>query len=658
MSKEKSLLKSLNLPDDLQNLDCRDLERLASEIRETLMEIGDKCGGHLASNLGVVELTLALHSVFESPKDKLLWDVSHQTYVHKILTGRLSKMFTIKKKGGLSGFAKITESDHDIFGAGHASTALSAALGMAHARDIQNQDHNVIAIIGDASLSGGMSYEAINNIDKMKGNFICILNDNDMSISPPVGAMASYITDLRTSKVYNKAKEQFERIFNGIPKIGVPLRKKIEKTVERMRNTLIDTKVGVFFEEFGFKYLGPLDGHNIPMVMAALKYAKTHPGPIMIHLITKKGKGHEAAEQDPVKYHGISALKAPSSSTITTNKTYTKVFSEEIIKVAKKNKKVTVITPAMREGSGLVEYEKQFPDRYFDVGIAEEHALTFAAGLSRAGLTPVLAIYSTFLQRGFDQLIHDVCIQKLPMVLAIDRAGLVGPDGPTHHGVFDYSYLNLIPEMTILAPKDGGELRKMLSWAVDSQKIVSIRYGKTETSDTPETTPEIEYAKSEVLEDHPDPTGHYDTLLLAAGSLVAPAKASIQDLKADAHMALINLRFIKPLDEETILNYAQKSTSILILEEGNKPGGIHASILQLIAEKAPKIPSGNIHSISIPDEFADHATIPELHDHYALSPTAIKEKITTLIAKKEVRNRLPKNQQNILSRNQKTPQIL
>ncbi|MEC8677513.1 MAG: 1-deoxy-D-xylulose-5-phosphate synthase, partial [Candidatus Margulisiibacteriota bacterium] len=416
------LLDELNFPDDLKKLTYKELIQLISEIRVRLIDITNTVGGHLASNLGVVELTVAMHTIFNSPDDKFLWDTSHQTYVHKMLTGRLDEMYTIKQYKGLSGFAKIAESDHDCFGAGHASTSLSAAIGVAQARNALNQSHSVVCVLGDGGLSGGMAYEALNNIKELKGNFICVLNDNDMSISPPVGAMANYITSIRTTKVYDELKTKFQRIFDRIPTIGTPLKRRIEKTVKRLRNTLIDVQSGVLFEEFGFKYLGPIDGHDLTAVMASLKYAKDYDGPVMLHIITKKGKGMDVAEDNPIKYHGVSAKKAPSKSNEAKLPTYTQCFGSEIIKVAKENENVHVITPAMREGSGLVEYEKQFPDRYYDVGIAEEHAVTFAAGLARGGVIPVLAIYSTFLQRGFDQLIHDVCLQKLPLILAIDRA--------------------------------------------------------------------------------------------------------------------------------------------------------------------------------------------------------------------------------------------
>ena len=474
----KSLLHTAKFPDDLKTFDLNQLNQLADEIRTELLKIGDKCGGHLASNLGVVELTIVMHTLFESPTDKFLWDTSHQTYVHKMLTGRLDKMYTIRQDHGLSGFAKIKESEHDCFGAGHASTSLSAALGFAHARDIQKQDHHVLAVVGDSGLSGGMAFEALNNTQHLKSNFICVLNDNDMSISHPVGMMSEYMTNVRTSKVYNDVKERFEAIIENIPHIGSPLYDRIEKFVERVRGTILNVKMGVLFEEFGFRYMGPIDGHNIPLLMAALKYAKSYPGPILIHISTKKGKGYNPAENDPVKYHGVSPKKTnatkaseinESQQTVATHpdasKSFSQIFGEEMITLAKSEKNMAVITPAMIGGSGLTEFAKQFPDQLFDVGIAEEHAVTFAAGMSKGGTLPILAIYSTFLQRGYDQVIHDVCLQELPMVFAIDRAGIVGADGATHHGVFDYNYLLPIPNIVILAPKDTVECRQMLRWS-------------------------------------------------------------------------------------------------------------------------------------------------------------------------------------------------
>jgi 1-deoxy-D-xylulose-5-phosphate synthase len=617
------LLDTLHFPTDLKQLSHSELVQLSREIRGRLIDITNTVGGHLASNLGVVELTLALHTLFDSPTDKFLWDTSHQTYVHKMLTGRLHQMYTIKQYKGLSGFSKIAESPHDIFGAGHASTSLSAAIGIAHARNANNDTHNVVCILGDGGLSGGMAYEALNNIKALSGNFICILNDNNMSISPPVGAMANYITSIRATSLYDDAKKKFQRIFDRIPKIGSPLKRRIEKTVERLRNTLLDTKTGVLFEEFGFKYLGPINGHDLLTIMAALRYAKQYNGPIMIHIMTTKGKGLDIAEKNPIKYHGVSAK---SSSPAKKSTTYTECFGDSIIQLAKKNPRIHVITPAMREGSGLVEYEKQFPNRYYDVGIAEEHAVTFAAGLSKGGVIPVLAIYSTFLQRGFDQVIHDVCLQQLPMIFAIDRAGLVGADGPTHHGVFDYSYLLPIPNMVICAPKDGVELDSMLHWASESQNIVSIRYprGAVPVENGTDIAP-IEYGKCQVMI---APTKHrIDVLIIATGTFVWPAVKMAKELMAqsDACIAVVNLRFIKPLDTETLTPLIASAKWVAVIEDGAQIGGVFSYLITKF--RGMEKPLSDFLSFGIPDRFIDHGPVSDLFKEIQLHPDQIKSAI-------------------------------
>ena len=576
-----NLLNTLNFPSDLKQLTQVELISLCKEIRIRLVDITNTVGGHLASNLGVVEISVGLHTIFNSPEDQFLWDTSHQTYVHKMLTGRLKDMYTIKQYKGLSGFAKITESSHDIFGAGHASTSLSAAIGLAQARNAQNKKNAVVCVLGDGGLSGGMCYEALNNIEQLNGNFICILNDNDMSISPPVGAMAKYITSIRTLQIYDDVKDIFTKVFNKIPRIGVPLKRRIEKAVDGTVTTLLDVKAGVLFEEFGFKYLGPIDGHNLTEVMATLKYAKSYNGPILLHMITTKGKGLKNAELNPIKYHGVSAKKTkPNPDThVKKIETYTQCFGSEIIKIANKNTLVHVITPAMREGSGLVEYEKQFPNRYYDVGIAEEHAVTFSAGLSKGGVIPVLAIYSTFLQRGFDQVIHDVCLQKLPMVFAIDRAGLVGADGPTHHGVFDLSYLLMIPNMVVCAPKDGDELKQLLEWACQSNKIVSIRYprGNVPLEDGQKSTP-IHFGDSQLMTEE---FNEIDCLILSIGNFVWPSTELALTLKKDNNIncTVVNCRFIKPLDKKTLEPLIKKSKLIAVIEDGAQIGGAFHYIL-------------------------------------------------------------------------------
>ncbi len=620
------LLDTLNFPNDLKELSHADLLQLCDEIRERLIDITNTVGGHLASNLGVVELTVALHTLFKSPVDKFLWDTSHQTYVHKMLTGRLNQMYTIKQYKGLSGFAKIAESAHDIFGAGHASTSLSAAIGLASARNAKKEDHSVVCVLGDGGLSGGMAYEALNNIRELKGNFICVLNDNDMSISPPVGAMAHYITSIRTTKIYDGMKFKFKRILDRIPRIGTPLKRRIEKTVERLRNTLLDVPTGVLFEEFGFKYLGPINGHDLLSIMAALRYAKKYPGPIMIHIITKKGKGMDVAENNPVKYHGVSAKPKKNAAPKTKRATYTQCFGSEIINIAKEDERIHVITPAMREGSGLVEFEAEFPDRYYDVGIAEEHAVTFAAGLSKGGMTPVLAIYSTFLQRGFDQVIHDVCLQKLSMVFAIDRAGLVGADGPTHHGVFDYSYLLLIPNMVICAPKDGHELKQMLRWATKEDKIISIRYprGEVPIEDGLNNAP-VEFQKSQLMIEPSSET--IDALIIATGNFVWPSVSLANELinECNASICVVNLRFIKPLDKTTLEPLIKKSKLVIVIEDGSKIGGVFHYILNEFNHLNK--PLKEWLSFAIPDRFIDHGPVNDLFKEINLHPEQIKSTI-------------------------------
>jgi len=632
MSDAQSILDSKQFPEDLKDLSQQDLEQLAEEIRHRLLAVSDSIGGHLASNLGIVEITIALHTLFDSPRDKIVFDVSHQCYVHKMLTGRLNDIFTLKQYGGLSGFAKISESPHDAFGAGHASTSISAALGMAEARDILGDDFHSIAIIGDSSLSGGMAYEAINNIARMKKNFICILNDNEMGISPSVGGMSEYITSIRTNLLYNKMREKAERLMSKIPKIGVPLHRKLDKLVDRLRNTLIETKLGVLFEEFGFKYIGPLDGHNITVVMAALKYAKSYDGPIMVHFITKKGKGLEAAEADPVKYHGTSPKPKADAPAAPKRPNYCDVFGEESRAISRENKNVCMITPAMREGSGLVEYEAEFPDRYFDVGIAEEHAVTFAAGQATVGLRPILAIYSTFLQRGFDQLIHDVCLQKLPVVFALDRAGIVGADGPTHHGVFDIAYQLLIPNLNILAPKDGQELRAMLRWSVEADLPTSIRYPRGSIPATDGDLPQdIELGKAQVMFKSPD-LGRYDLTIFALGTMAWDAYHIAQNLvQKGLSVAVINLRFAKPLDEAVILSFAKQSTAVFVMEEGCETGGINSVILQLLTKSLDQMPL--FKAFAIPDEFVEHGPVDQLKKDIGLTPPQMEDEIVKTLKK-------------------------
>ena len=605
--KNNKLLDKLTLPKDLKDLTVDELDQLCADIRDRLIDISDNCGGHLASNLGVVEISVVLHTLFSSPKDKIIFDTSHQSYVHKMLTGRLNQMYTIRKENGLSGFANIFESEHDCFGAGHASTALSAGLGFAHSRDILKQDNSVISIIGDASLSGGMCFEALNNFEKLDSNFICILNDNDMSISRPVGNMSTYMTKLRTSPTYDSARKFFDSVMDNLPK-GGPLKRRIEKGLDCLRDYILDTKVGVIFEEFGFQYLGPIDGHNVPMLMAALKYAKSYDGPILIHTITQKGKGHLPAENDPIKYHGVSPKKKSSTNIEKKPLSNSEFFGNVMIDICNKKDDVVVITPAMIGGSGLTKFAETHPEKLFDVGIAEEHAVTFCAGLSRGGIKPVLAIYSTFLQRGFDQLIHDVCIQKTPMVFALDRAGFAGEDGATHHGVFDYAYMLPIPNLTILAPKDANEINSMLHWAVEQDRVISIRYPKGTVNQRKDIPLNPISLKPEVMIDCNDTA---DYCIIGVGSMAWDCYDAAQQLKSDnIHCSVINLRCIKPLDITFLEPYINKAKHVIVVEEGVKIGGVFSHILQSFAHLNKTL--NHWHHLGIPDQFYDHGSIPSL----------------------------------------------
>ena len=621
-------LDHLTLPKDLAHLSIQQLETLCQEIRERLIQISETCGGHLASNLGVVELTVALHALFNSPIDRLVFDTSHQTYVHKMLTGRLDRMFTIRQDNGLAGFAKIDESEHDQFGAGHASTALSAALGMAVARNIQQATYHVVAIFGDASLSGGMAFEAMNNVECIgKTNFIGILNDNDMSISHPVGTMSDTITRIRTSPTYQDIRHRVDSLLTRLPRIGHPMNQTVDRLIQRLRDIVIPEKVGVIFEEFGFKYIGPIDGHNLPMLIIALRYAKTYPGPVLIHVITKKGKGLPEAENDPIHFHGI----APKTNAPQTKPaTFTSVFGSETEAIMGEHPDLVVITPAMTGGSGLTKVANAFPSRFFDVGIAEEHAVTFAAGIARAGVKPLLAIYSTFLQRGYDQVLHDVCIQDLPVMMALDRAGLVGEDGPTHHGVFDIAYLLPLPNMVLLAPKDGSELKAMMHWAISCPHPVAYRYSKEAIpSDDTGTAAPILMGKAESM-------GRWGTnernhlAILAYGSLVWPSVRAARTLESQHGMTVevINLRFAKPLDWELIRTVAHRSDHVVVAEEGVQKGGLFSEITaQMIAHN-----TAQWHSIAVPDTFITHGKLSTLRTALSMTESGMVSRMLSWLA--------------------------
>lgn len=622
MTKLTNLLDKVNDINDIKKLKLIDLERLAEEIRQFIVKTISQTGGHLASNLGIVELTLALHKVFNSPKDKIIWDVGHQSYVHKIITGRKEEFHTIRQYKGISGFPKRKESIHDIFETGHSSTSISAGLGFAISRDIKGEDYNVICVIGDGAMTAGMAFEALNHAGHLGTKLIVILNDNEMSISQNVGGLSLYLNRIRTAPTYFKMKEDVENILNSIPAIG----KKMFKTAERAKDSLKYFLLpGMIFEELGFKYLGPVDGHNINSLINVLNRAKNFDGPVLIHVITKKGKGYKPAEEDPDKYHSASPFEIETGEFLKKidKPKYSEVFGETLLELAKKDERIVAITAAMPSGTGLDKFKLELKDRFFDVGIAEQHGVTLAAGLAVSGMKPFFAVYSTFLQRGYDQVLHDVCIQNLPVVFAIDRAGLVGNDGETHHGVFDYSYLSHIPNMTIIAPKDMFEFKEMIKFAVNFDKPLAIRYPRGYCCDLSNisTSFTIEYGKGEVL------IKGKEIAIIAVGKMVQYGYEVIKSLKNEnIRPTLVNARFVKPLDSELIAKLADEHSIIITMEDNVKIGGFGSLVNNLLLEINYK---GKVINIGIPDVFIEHGNVDELYDLCDMSV----EKVVKLIKK-------------------------
>ena len=539
------MLEKIQKPNDIKKIPADQLPALAEEIREFIIESLSKTGGHLASNLGVVELTIAMHRVFDLPKDKLIWDVGHQSYTHKILTGRKDGFETLRREGGISGFPKRSESDCDVFDTGHSSTSISAGVGYVRARELKKENYSVVSIIGDGALTGGMAYEALNNAASLKSNFIIVLNDNEMSITENVGGMSSYLSGLRTASAYTDFKMDVTKALNRIPGIGPGMVDAMRKTKSSIKQIIIP---GMLFEDMGLTYLGPVDGHNIPQLIKTFQEAKRFEGPILVHVLTQKGRGYEPAIRHPARFHGAGPFDVKTGLPVgKSNPTYTDVFSTVMRKMGDRRKDVAAVTAAMMTGVGLKRFYNMFPDRCFDVGIAEEHAVTFAAALSLGGITPVVAIYSSFLQRAYDQIMHDVCMQNLHVVFAIDRAGLVGYDGETHHGIFDLSYLGSMPNMTILAPKNLWELSDMIKFAVDYDGPIAVRYPRGEAyTGLKEFRAPICLGKSEVIHEGSR------VALLAVGSMVKMAEEVQKQLKErmDMDAALVNARFVKPIDEE------------------------------------------------------------------------------------------------------------
>ena len=595
------MLEKIQKPNDIKKIPADQLPALAEEIREFIIESLSKTGGHLASNLGVVELTIAMHRVFDLPKDKLIWDVGHQSYTHKILTGRKDGFETLRREGGISGFPKRSESDCDVFDTGHSSTSISAGVGYVRARELKKENYSVVSIIGDGALTGGMAYEALNNAASLKSNFIIVLNDNEMSITENVGGMSSYLSGLRTASAYTGFKMDVTKALNRIPGIGPGMVDAMRKTKSSIKQIIIP---GMLVEDMGLTYLGPVDGHNIPQLIKTFQEAKRFEGPILVHVLTQKGRGYEPAMRHPARFHGAGPFDVKTGLPVgKSNPTYTDVFSTVMRKMGDRRKDVAAVTAAMMTGVGLKRFSNMFPDRCFDVGIAEEHAVTFAAALSLGGITPVVAIYSSFLQRAYDQIMHDVCMQNLHVVFAIDRAGLVGYDGETHHGIFDLSYLGSMPNMTILAPKNLWELSDMIKFAVDYDGPIAVRYPRGEAyTGLKEFRAPICLGKSEVIHEGSR------VALLAVGSMVKMAEEVQKQLKErmDMDAALVNARFVKPIDEELLRSFADTYELVVTLEENVKDGGFGERVLAFAEEE--DLPFG-VEIIALPDRFIPHGSV-------------------------------------------------
>lgn len=620
-------LERINEPNDIQKLNIDELEVLAEEIRSFLVEKVSKTGGHLASNLGVVELTIAMHMNYNLPKDKIIWDVGHQSYTHKLLTGRRSGFDELRKYGGMSGFPKRKESACDAFDTGHSSTSISAGLGYVCARDIQNEDYQVVSVIGDGSLTGGMAYEALNNAANLKSNFVIVLNDNKMSISKNVGGMSKYLDTLRTAPAYSDLKNAVEVAISSIPLKGDAMVERIKKTKSSIKQLFVP---GMFFEDMGIKYLGPVDGHDIRALIRAFKDAKRVNGPVLLHVLTTKGKGYVPAEDDPSKFHGTGPYIIETGEALAKDgkDSNTSVFSKVMLDLGQKDEKLVAITAAMEDGTGLSAFHRRFPERFFDVGIAEEHAVTFAAGLAAAGLHPVFAVYSSFLQRGFDQMIHDVCLQNLPVVFAIDRAGLVGSDGETHQGVFDLSYLSMIPNMTVMAPKNKWELADMLRFAVKLGTPVALRYARgTAYEGFHEYRKPILFGKSEMIYEE-------DSIaLLCVGNMFETGANVYENLHAMGyHCSLVNARFVKPIDEELLTELSTKHKLIVTIEENVRAGGYGEKVQEFISDH--RLPLHTL-TIAIPDEYVEHGNVNVLRKEVKMDTDAITERIVAAFTQEE-----------------------
>lgn len=625
------MLDRIDGPSDLKKLSLEQLNLLSAEVREFLINNLSVTGGHLAPNLGVVELTIALHYYYNSPQDKLIYDVGHQSYVHKILTGRKERFNTLRKYKGLCGFIKRSESEHDVWEAGHSSTSLSAAIGYAVARDLKGENYKVAAVIGDGAMTGGMALEALNHIGHEQRNLVVVLNDNEMSIAPNVGALSNYLSKIRSDRHYLKAKEEVESLLKKIPAIGETLAKTAEKLKDGLKYIVVP---GVWFEELGLTYFGPVDGHSIPKLLETFKQAEKVDGPVLIHVVTRKGKGYSPAEADSHTWHGISPYKIESGQVVKSSgpPMYTEVFGNTLIELAEQDERIVAVTPAMPGGSGLLKFAAKFPTRMFDVGIAEQHAATFCAGLALEGLKPVFAVYSTFMQRAYDQIVHDICRQNLNVIFAIDRAGFVGPDGETHQGVYDMAFMRSIPNMVLMMPKDEQELRCMMKTALlYDQGPVAIRY------------PRINGRGVELSAMEPISIGTWDVVrdgkdaaIIAVGPMVQVAEDAAELLASQGMSArVINARFIKPLDENMLLSLASEGIRIITLEEGALMGGFGSAILEFYANR--DIFGMTIKPIGIPDYFVEHGSIQEQRNETGLTVEQVAAQVQALIPRRRQR---------------------
>ena len=621
-----SILDGITEPRQLKALSLRELELLAAELRARIIETCAANGGHLAPSLGVVELTIALHRVFNSPADKIVWDVGHQAYAHKLLTGRNAAFGTLRTMGGLSGFPKRAESPHDCFDVGHSSTSISAALGLSVARDLKGERNKVLAVIGDGSMTGGIAYEALNHAGHLNKDLVVILNDNEMSISENVGALSNLLSRTITSEFVHKAKKDLEAFLEGLPMFGKSALQVAKRAEESLKGLFTP---GMLFEAFGFEYIGPIDGHNIPLLLETLENVKRFDDAVLIHVLTKKGKGYRPAEVNPSLFHGVGPFDAATGKVLKGKggaASYTGVFGETIKRLALENEKIVAVTAAMPDGTGLTPFAKEFPERFFDVGIAEQHAVTFAAGLAAEGFRPVVALYSSFLQRGFDQLCHDVCLQDLPVLFAIDRAGVVGSDGPTHHGVFDLSYLRLLPGITVMAPKDENELQHMLVTALSLNGPSAIRYPRGAGLGVPmdQILTPLPIGKGELLRPGKDGA------ILAVGTMVQPALQAAAALALEGlELAVMNARFVKPLDRELIATLAG-SGPLFTVEENALQGGFGSAVLELLEEE--ELTGVNVTRLGFPDSFVEQGEQAELKAAYGLDAAGIAQSVRQSLA--------------------------